>query len=241
MLSAFLQSMQTSTGQGGVPLAWLPNMTEIYGKKYDLNYSPIGKEMDVADPNLGVGHNCSRADTNRVTCMACNIYFEARNQPLAGQIAVGQTVMTRLFSRAYAKSPSTTTCDIVYQHAQYSWTEDGKDHHMNDATSFKNAVMAAQTALEKGPGPYDRDNMGNYTGPYTNYFALAGMTTGKAPDWWNQGTCTTTHYTPNYSSDHQFCALQATTNRPASEILVAEGLRPNSGALEDAGSAAGMR
>jgi N-acetylmuramoyl-L-alanine amidase len=42
-------------------------------------------------------------------CLALNIYFEARNQPFFGQLAVGQVVLNRVASERF---PS-TVCEVV--------------------------------------------------------------------------------------------------------------------------------
>jgi spore germination cell wall hydrolase CwlJ-like protein len=46
-------------------------------------------------------------------CLADAIYFEARGEPVRGQIAVAQVVMNRVFSRYYPNS----VCGVVYQNS----------------------------------------------------------------------------------------------------------------------------
>ena len=53
-----------------------------------------------------------------ITCLALNIYFEARNQPIEGQVAVSQVVLERVKSKKY---PS-TVCEVVFQGPTYSWS-----------------------------------------------------------------------------------------------------------------------
>ena len=43
-------------------------------------------------------------------CLATNIYFESRNQPQVGRVAVGQVTMNRVNS---PKFPN-TVCEVVY-------------------------------------------------------------------------------------------------------------------------------
>jgi len=50
-------------------------------------------------------------------CMALNVYFEARDQPLVGQIAVAETVLNRVHSTLFPD----TVCEVVYQGEYYSW------------------------------------------------------------------------------------------------------------------------
>jgi spore germination cell wall hydrolase CwlJ-like protein len=70
-------------------------------------------------------------DTERreLTCLALNVYFEARGEPLAGQYAVAEVTMNRVASPLYPH----TVCGVVYQRnwdplrrryvGAFSWTE----------------------------------------------------------------------------------------------------------------------
>jgi spore germination cell wall hydrolase CwlJ-like protein len=64
-----------------------------------------------------------------LACLARNIYFEARGEPVAGQYAVAEVTMNRRASRRYPN----TVCGVVYQKnwdplrgryvGMFSWTE----------------------------------------------------------------------------------------------------------------------
>jgi len=64
-----------------------------------------------------------------LTCLARNVYFEARGEPTAGQLAVAQVTMNRKASGRFADS----VCGVVYQQnwdplrkryvGAFSWTE----------------------------------------------------------------------------------------------------------------------
>ena len=72
-------------------------------------------------------------------CMAFNIYHEANNQSMLGQIAVGQVVMNRVESTSFPN----TVCEVVKQgqtykngkmvlhKCQFSWYCDGKKDDVN--------------------------------------------------------------------------------------------------------------
>ena len=72
-------------------------------------------------------------------CMAFNIYHEANNQSMLGQIAVGQVVMNRVESTSFPN----TVCEVVKQgqtykngkmvlhKCQFSWYCDGKSDDVN--------------------------------------------------------------------------------------------------------------
>ena len=53
-----------------------------------------------------------------ITCLALNIYFESRNQPIEGQVAVSQVVLERVKSKKYPN----TVCEVVFQGPTYSWS-----------------------------------------------------------------------------------------------------------------------
>jgi spore germination cell wall hydrolase CwlJ-like protein len=60
-------------------------------------------------------------------CLATAIYFEARGEPLRGQVAVGQVILNRVRSPLFPE----TICGVVYQGqmqkgCQFSFTCDGK-------------------------------------------------------------------------------------------------------------------
>ena len=61
-----------------------------------------------------------------LVCLALNIYFEARNQPTSGQIAVAEVTLNRVASRNYPN----TVCGVVKQSNKngcaFSWYCDGK-------------------------------------------------------------------------------------------------------------------
>ena len=55
-----------------------------------------------------------------VVCLALNVYHEAKNQPMIGQIAVAQVVMNRVEDDRYPDD----VCSVVEQGPTYSWTDD---------------------------------------------------------------------------------------------------------------------
>ena len=55
---------------------------------------------------------------SELTCMAENIYHEARGEPVSGQKAVVAVVLNRVKDKRW---PS-TICEVVWQKYQFSWT-----------------------------------------------------------------------------------------------------------------------
>ncbi len=67
----------------------------------------------------------TRAETfeESVECLAQNMYWEARNQPFQGLVAVGQVTMNRVEDRRY---PS-TICEVVKQAQISRWYKETKN------------------------------------------------------------------------------------------------------------------
>ncbi len=82
-------------------------------------------------------------------CMATAIYFEARDEPLKGQIAVAQVVMNRIRSPFYPK----TVCGVVYQGernrhgCQFSFTCTGKRNAVKEKAEWATAVKLAKQVI----------------------------------------------------------------------------------------------
>ena len=90
-------------------------------------------------------------------CMAFNIYHEANNQSMLGQIAVGQVVMNRVEDSRFPD----TVCEVVKQavtykgtdkpvlhKCQFSWYCDGKkDEPTYDSKSWSKALKYAVVVL----------------------------------------------------------------------------------------------
>ena len=89
-------------------------------------------------------------------CMAFNIYHEANNQSMLGQIAVGQVVMNRVASPSFPN----TVCEVVKQgqrykngkmvlhKCQFSWYCDGKrDEIKRDTKAWRKALDYASIVV----------------------------------------------------------------------------------------------
>ena len=73
-------------------------------------------------------------------CLALNIYHEARNQDIQGQIAVGLVTLNRVKQNGW---PS-TICGVVWQPYQFSWTHDGKPDRPYNKEAWKKIVTLAK-------------------------------------------------------------------------------------------------
>jgi spore germination cell wall hydrolase CwlJ-like protein len=83
-------------------------------------------------------------------CLIENVYFESRNQPLAGQAGVAFVTLNRVKAPGYPK----TVCEVVWQKTlkdgrwipQFSWTLDGESDAMTELDAIARAVDVALAA-----------------------------------------------------------------------------------------------
>lgn len=79
-------------------------------------------------------------------CVATAVYFEARGEPLEGQLAVAQVVLNRAASGKYPSS----VCAVVKQTSQFSFVRRGRVPPIARATeAWRKAVAIAQIAWER--------------------------------------------------------------------------------------------
>jgi spore germination cell wall hydrolase CwlJ-like protein len=83
-------------------------------------------------------------------CLANAVYFEARSEPVRGQIAVAQVVMNRVFSGFYPDN----VCGVVYQNAhrhlacQFTFACDGIRDVVTEPENWERARRIAKATLD---------------------------------------------------------------------------------------------
>lgn len=88
-------------------------------------------------------------------CLAEGIYFEARGEPLRGQLAVGRVILNRVESDAYPN----TVCGVVYQNdhkrnrCQFSFACDGKPDTITEHGIWHGIRGYAAWLLANDPKP----------------------------------------------------------------------------------------
>jgi N-acetylmuramoyl-L-alanine amidase len=95
-------------------------------------------------------------------CLALNIYWEARNQSVAGQLAVAQVTLNRVLDPRY----SDNVCDVVYEHKQFSWYWDGKSDVPIENHAWERAYLIASAALD-GSGHVALEGVTHYHAVYS--------------------------------------------------------------------------
>lgn len=81
-------------------------------------------------------------DVKEVTCLAQNIYHEARGESPTGRRAVAHVTLNRVKSPRYPD----TICEVVYQPEQFSWTASGPGD-LSEPAAFENALVVAINAM----------------------------------------------------------------------------------------------
>lgn len=178
------------------------------------DYASVYEKVAIKDTISKIaGARCDEHPTDRLVCMACNLYFEVDpHDSYKGYVAVARSVMTRAASRPYPR----TVCGVIYQHservAQYSWTFESPKWNPNhklplntDDERLKRVFQASVEAFAKGPNGF------------TNYYAQNLVT----PKWSREGSCSATLCTVEH---HTFCAINANQDRSPASYLRAEGI-----------------
>jgi spore germination cell wall hydrolase CwlJ-like protein len=78
-------------------------------------------------------------DSDDISCLAKNIYYEARNQGYIGQIAIAQTTFNRVNEGKWGD----TICEVVYSPKQFSWTN--KKQKAPYGKAWKRSLYAAKS------------------------------------------------------------------------------------------------
>lgn len=122
-------------------------------------------------------------DKNEKTCLAHNIYFEARNESYEGMLAVATVTTNRVLSTKYPN----TYCEVVWERRtsprtgrpvpQFSWTLDGKSDRPHELEVYREAERIAEEVLRWGKRSdiIDHDVL-NYHADYVQPFWAERMT-----------------------------------------------------------------
>jgi len=111
-------------------------------------------------------------DEDRV-CMAKNIYFEARNESIHGQIAIALVTLQRVQDPRYPN----TVCGVVYDNKQFSWYWDGLSDRIRNFDSYDSISLLASHMLDTDTSMYDftygsTHYHADYVDPYWNDYMI---------------------------------------------------------------------
>jgi N-acetylmuramoyl-L-alanine amidase len=78
-----------------------------------------------------------------LTCLAGAIYFEAKGEPLSGQLAVAEVILNRTKSGRFPKS----ICSVVTQRGQFSFVRGGEVPVIGNNAHYRTAIAVARVAM----------------------------------------------------------------------------------------------
>lgn len=84
----------------------------------------------------------------QVECLARNIYWEARTEPLDAKVKVGLITLARVADPEW----SDTICNVVFKNNQFSWTRNAElvlRHEPKDAKNWRISLKVARGLYEQ--------------------------------------------------------------------------------------------
>jgi len=120
-----------------------------------LGSHPVAIKNVVTIPNYSSLNIVLENRAKQVECLAKNIYFEARNEPFAGQFAVALVTLNRVYDDNFPN----TVCEVVYQgihnkrgfpklnRCQFSWYCDGISDATKNVRAWKDTQKIANLAM----------------------------------------------------------------------------------------------
>lgn len=120
-----------------------------------LGSHPVAIKNVVTIPNYSSLNIVLENRAKQVECLAKNIYFEARNEPFAGQFAVALVTLNRVYNDTFPN----TVCEVVYQgihtkhgfpkrnRCQFSWYCDGASDEVRNLVAFNSTQKIANLAI----------------------------------------------------------------------------------------------
>jgi N-acetylmuramoyl-L-alanine amidase len=82
---------------------------------------------------------------SELSCLAGAVYFESKGEPLTGQLAVANVIISRTSSGRFPR----TICGVVKQPGQFSFIRDGSIPAIRSAAQYRTAMAIAQIAIDK--------------------------------------------------------------------------------------------
>lgn len=105
-----------------------------------------------------------------ITCLALNVYHEARGEPIEGQMAVALVTINR------ARRNPANICREVYRHKQFSWTLK-QDVSVTDKKAYQRSLAVARNAwaLKDFTGGADHFHTTDISPPWASNLEYAGQ------------------------------------------------------------------
>ena len=132
----------------GLTLAGVSTHRQAVLPKTTIKMADVPRTVRIAVPRAldEIAHALegTRTTDPQHECLARTVYFEARGEPLKGQIAVAQVVMNRTRSDLFPSKP----CQVMVQKSQYSFVKDGQTPAVERKTqAWRRAVAVSKMVL----------------------------------------------------------------------------------------------
>lgn len=151
---AAVMSGQTSTMQSTMQLSSMQQPSAAPADADSLVLNPFAL---LSEPSSLLSETAALiSDQESLDCLARTIYFEARGEPVAGQMAVASVVLARLASEEFPD----TVCEVVTEarkpgkfHCQFTWWCDGRTDEPKNEEEYRRSLGIAMFAMLLGPQP----------------------------------------------------------------------------------------
>lgn len=126
--------------------AELPALPSALGNLPNLDM-PSGDKLDDSIESVDL---FGRAFTREEMCIAQAVYFEARSEPLVGQVAIAEVILNRIVDARYPD----TACDVVFQNqhmrnkCQFSFACDGQPDRPKNASAWEKALKVVALVMK---------------------------------------------------------------------------------------------
>ena len=129
-------------------------IVESYEDVKDFSIEVFNSAIDfILPPTVRIPND---VPPREIKCLADNIYFEAKSEPIEGKLAVAEVTLNRVEHPQYPN----TVCGVVWQQnkdrrtgkkvAQFSWTLDGKPDVPKSKETYEEIYALAEEVLLYG-------------------------------------------------------------------------------------------
>lgn len=115
------------------PQAAVEQQGETATTEYASLSDAVAAQQDVAT---------AMEDDRELRCLATGVYYEARSEPLSGQLAVADVILNRSTSGRFPR----TVCSVMTQKGQFSFVRGGKLPTPPANAQWRRALAVAQVA-----------------------------------------------------------------------------------------------
>ena len=135
--------------------AAVTRLAELYGPDSAVDGTLERVRFDLSDIDAGTDtlRGTAKTSLTQTRCLAEAVYYEARSESRAGQIAVAQVVTNRVMSKHFPDS----ICGVVYQGAerstgcQFSFACDGSTLREPHGRAWDRAQLVASYVMTQAP------------------------------------------------------------------------------------------